>query len=88
MFSKEFGICGTGLHFEEITFNGLTANLGTFMDNPYWSWIFLHPPYSGCVIHNDAGDTWYSEYKDEVEEILSTVKFALVDIGEGGFLDE
>lgn len=85
---RGFGICGTGLRFEEMTFNGLPARKATFGQNTYWSYIFLDPPYQDCSIQNNAGESWYFEYQDEIDEILSTVEFTLVDIDSGDQSDD
>lgn len=74
-FAYGLGLCGTGLVSEEITFNGHEAWLGTYDNHAYWDFINLSGEYRYCIIWNNAGESWYEEYADVVDEILSTVEF-------------
>lgn len=76
-YAKGFGVCGTGLTSVETTFNGHAAHKGTYDDHPYWDFIALSGDYSGCAIINCAGETWFDQYREELEEILATVEFEL-----------
>ena len=78
-YSQGFGVCGTGLESVETTFNGHAAHKGTFDGHPYWDYIALSDEYRDCVIINNAGETWFDKYREELEEILATVEFALSD---------
>ncbi len=80
-YMRGFGVCGTGLASEEIVFNGLSCKAwkGTYDNHPYWDFISLGDEYRGCAIINNAGTTWFNDYRDVLEEILSTVVFTMLD---------
>lgn len=78
-YAQGFGVCGTGLESVETTFNGHAAHKGTFDGHPYWDFIALSDEYRDCAIINTAGETWFDKYREELEEILATVEFALSD---------
>ena len=80
-YMRGFGVCGTGLASEEIVFNGLPCKAwkGTYDNHAYWDFISLGDEYRGCAIINNAGTTWYNDYKDVLEEIISTVVFTMLD---------
>ncbi|GEM_PF-473367 len=69
-----FGVCGTGLSIKEIDFNGYKAAMGYYDNSPIWSFIILKGDYDNCVIINSAHN-WYKEYEDEIDIILSSVRF-------------
>ena len=68
-----FGVYGTGLVQKDIVFNGHAAWQGFYDGNALWSFIVLKNP-KDCVIVNSA-ENWYAEYEEEINQILSTVKF-------------
>lgn len=75
-FYKTFGVCGTGLVEQDITFdNGLSARMGIYDGGDTWSFIMFpkQTDSSGkfVVLADGAGD-WLVEYGDEVLEILGT----------------
>ena len=76
-YAEGFGVCGTGLEFIETTFNGHAAEKGIYDGHPYWDFIAFSDDYIGCAIWNNAGETWFSKYEKELEEILATVEFQL-----------
>ena len=78
-YAQGFGVCGTGLESVETTFNGHPAYKGTYDGHPYWDFIALSDEYRGCAIINSAGETWFDNYWEELEEILATVEFTLSD---------
>ena len=78
-YSKNFGVCGTGLSQEEIDLNGHPAWKGTYDNYPLWNFIVLKDENSDCVIINHAADTWSKNYEKEIDEILSTVEFNIKD---------
>lgn len=78
-YAEGFGVCGTGLESVETAFNGHTAEKGIYDGHPYWDFIALSNDYRGCVIMNNAGETWFRKYEKELEEILATVEFQLSD---------
>lgn len=72
------GFCGTGLHQENIGFNGYSAVKGTYDGSDRWNFILLNDEFEGCTVLNNAND-WYDKYADEIEYILSTVEFIKYD---------
>lgn len=79
IYAEGFGVCGTGLVSEEVTFNGLDAWRGTYDDHSYWDFISLKEPYRGCAIINNAGGSWFEKYRDEISRILATVTFHMTE---------
>mgnify|MGYP003310747415 CR=1 FL=1 len=70
-FDDQFGVCGTGLSGRAIYLGEHAGNMGIYDNDEKWSFIVLDRNY---VILNQSGD-WWSEYKDEVMEILSTIDY-------------
>ena len=73
--------CGTGLHQENIDFNGCSAVKGTYDNSDKWDFILLNDEFEGCAVLNNAND-WYDKYADEIEYILSTVEFMKYETSE------
>ena len=70
-YDDNFGVCGTGLEGKTVYLGEHIGNMGIY-DNDYkWSFIVLDKDF---VILNQSGD-WWSEYEDEVMEILSTIDY-------------
>ena len=72
-YSKNFAVCGTGLAQKPIDFNGYSASQCYYDDSENWSFIMLDGEYTDCVIINNA--PWYDDYANDIEKILSSVKF-------------
>lgn len=70
-FDDLFGVCGTGLESKTVYLGENIGNMGIYDNDDQWSFIVLDQNY---VILNQSGD-WWSEYEDEVMEILSTVDY-------------
>lgn len=70
-FDDQFGVCGTGLSGRTIYLGEHAGNMGIYDNDEKWSFIVLDRNY---VILNQSGD-WWSEYEDEVMEILSTIDY-------------
>ncbi len=75
------GFCGTGLHQENIDFNGYSAVKGAYDGSDKWDFILLNDEFEGCAVLNNANE-WYDEYADEIEYILSTVEFRKFETSE------
>lgn len=71
--TEGFGVCGTGLRLEETDFNGHEASMGFYDGKTMWDFIVLKGDNQNCVILNSA--EWYEDYKEYVENLLSTVQF-------------
>ncbi len=70
------GLCGTGVTFEDITFeNGLTATKCTEgMGDNFWFFLIYHDvPGTYTVEYAFSKDLW-SEYEDEIMTILESVE--------------
>lgn len=68
-----FGICGTGLETKEV--DGLPGSLGYYWDgNPIWTFITFPDAPGDYVVMAEAVDEWWSEYEDQVIEILATAE--------------
>jgi len=70
-----FGVCGTGLVQEEIQLGKNTFNQGTFDNHSYWSFMTLHADRGEFVIFNNAYESWWFDYENEVMRILETASF-------------
>ena len=75
-FSQAFGVCGTDLTVSDITVAGYKAVKGVYGNNPSWNYIHFSDAPGEYVIYNNTDASWWSEHKDEVNEILETVKIA------------
>ncbi len=70
-FDDNFGVCGTGLSGKTIYLGKHAGNMGIYDNNEKWSFIVMDMNY---IILNESGD-WWSDYEDEVMEILSTIDY-------------
>lgn len=70
-FDDKFGVCGTGLESKTVYLGEYNGNMGTYDNSDKWSFIVLDENY---VIINQSG-SWWSDYEDEVMEILSTIEY-------------
>lgn len=78
-----FGVCGTGLAREEAVIAGKNAIIGTYDDHEYWDYVSFMEKNSGIVALTFFVEDWWSEYGDQVFEILNTLSFD-PDVREGG----
>lgn len=72
-YTEAFGVCGTGLEEKEYSQNGMPARIGIYDNHPYWDFMVFKDDYEGYVILNNAGETWWMDYKDLIENILKTL---------------
>lgn len=70
-----FGVCGTGLSTKEMELAGVTATVGTYDNHEYWDYIVFDETYKGLVVQNFSVQEWWSQYQDQVMDILDTVSF-------------
>lgn len=70
-----FGVCGTGLSTEETVIAGSSASVGTFDNHEYWDFISFRDEYEGVVVFSYSAEGWWSQYEDQVSEILDTLVF-------------
>lgn len=75
VYMDSFGVCGTGLETENAMIAGNTADIGTYDGHMYWDFISFRDEYEGIVALTYSVDTWWSEYGDQVMDILNTVSF-------------
>ena len=80
---NSFGVCGTGLAEESVTVAGEPANIGTYDNNKYWDFIAFDGAYKGMVALTYSVDEWWSEYSNQVLDILDTLLFDQ-NVKEGG----
>lgn len=73
-----FGVCGTGLVTEEISFpSGLTGEMGTYDGGQVWDFIAFPPPEGAThtyVASAEGIEDWWPDYGDAAMEILSTAR--------------
>ena len=70
-----FGVCGTGLKEEAVTFsNGLTGLAGYYDGSSSWSFIGFCPDYPDHALTVD-GANWIKAYEEQIFQILGTVRF-------------
>lgn len=75
-FSEMFGVCGTGLRTEGTEIGGYEAHMGIYDSNPTFDYIVFEDTPGFYVIKNNADILWWRENKEEITEILSTLKIA------------
>lgn len=73
-YEDKFGVCGTGLECKTVYLGEHTGTMGTYDNDISWSFITLDNTFT-YVITNHGTDSWWSEYEDEVMEILSTIDY-------------
>ena len=77
-YGGRFGVCGTGLEQEKITFGNYEAYMGTYDNHKVWDFIsFIGTP-GDYVIMNEGASQWWDEYGGEAMRILNTLV-----VGEG-----
>lgn len=78
-----FGVCGTGLKQEEVTIAGNSAYMGTYDNHDYWDFISFRGENEGVVALTYHVSDWWSDYGDQVLDILDTLVFD-PNVREGG----
>lgn len=78
-----FGVCGTGLKEEEEMVAGIPAYIGTYDNHEYWDYIAFKEEYKGIVALTYSVDSWWSDYSDQVMDILDMLSFDQ-SVREGG----
>ena len=71
-----FAVCGTGLRTEEISVNGYSASMGIYEGDSTFSYISFDDTPGHYLILNYADGPWWQKHKEDVREILSTLKIA------------
>lgn len=70
-----FGVCGTGLEEQEITFDsGLKGNKGTYDRGGVWDFIAFQDVPGHYIAQTEGADEWWSEYQEEAMEILGSAR--------------
>lgn len=72
VYEERFGVCGTGLECETVILGGHTGSMGTYDNNPMWSFITFDLDY---VVLNQGADKWWNEHGTEAMEILDTINY-------------
>ncbi len=73
-YSSSFGVCGTGLVYEETEIAGVKANIGTYYDNDFWDFVIFENDII-AIPHSFSEQKWFVENKEQIMEILDTVHF-------------
>ena len=76
-YQKYFAVCRNCVDLKDISFNGEPAVQAMFIGNTVWDFITLSDQ-RGCVIINSAS-TWYDTYAEDIEALLSSVKFTRIE---------
>lgn len=71
-----FGVCGTGLHTQEITLSGYNAHKGIYDDNPSWNYILFEDTPGIYVIFNHISQEKMPSYNSDVNAILDSAVIA------------
>lgn len=74
-YTEGVGVCGTGLKEETRTFGGTDAVIGIYDNHSYWDYVVFQEDNKGLVMTADSVEDWWTEYEDEIIQILETVKF-------------
>lgn len=74
-YQNSFGVCGTGLKQEEMQLAGVTARVGTYDEQDYWTFIVFGE--GKIVAYSNLVDTWFNEYEDQILEILDALEYML-----------
>lgn len=70
-----FGVCGTGLEEQEITFDsGLKGNMGTYDQGGVWDFIAFQDVPGHYIAQTEGADEWWSVYQEEAMEILGSAR--------------
>ncbi len=75
-FTEGFGVCGTGLRTEDVEIGGYKACKGIYDGSPAFSYIVFEDTPGFYVIHNNTDGTWWAQHKNEITQILGTLKIA------------
>lgn len=67
-----FGVCGTGLEQKKVTLAGDEAYIGTYDHGDNWDFVSFHGANEGIVALTYAVEDWWTEYGEQVLEILDT----------------
>jgi len=72
-----FGVCGTGLETTPAQLaNGQNVCFGYYDGSPIWSYM-TYEGLAGCYVATTSQvDSWWTEYEDQVEQILASAKLA------------
>jgi len=83
-----FAVCGTGLETREIELSsGLTGSMGTYDENPLWSFIRLYDTPGSYVIQNEGADVWWDDYGGQAMTILDSVRVGKGLLKESGAVE-
>lgn len=74
-YASSFGVCGTGLKEEQMTIAGDTANVGYYDGSKIWSFVSFRGKNENIIATTNNVDAWWTEYSDQVMEILDTMRF-------------
>lgn len=75
-YTDAFGVCGTGLVVQVTTLAGNSAEIGTYGNNDYWSYISFRGEYKGLVATTYDVMDWWDGYDEQVLDILDTLSFS------------
>ena len=74
--TQPFGVCGTGLTEEEVTFaGGLRAMMGTYDTEECWNFISFREVPGDYVVINEGCESWWPDFQEEFLLILDTAEF-------------
>lgn len=74
-FRQGFGVCGTGLQTQDISFDsGLTGSMGTYDNGPLWDFISFYDTPGSYAIMNEGAEIWWDEYGEQAMAILHSVQ--------------
>ena len=74
-YQELFGVCGTGLQTQDVTFDsGLTGSMGTYDNGPLWDFISFYDTPGSYVVMNEGAENWWDEYGGQAMTILNSVQ--------------
>ena len=74
--TQPFGVCGTGLTEEEVTFaNGLRAMMGTYDNEECWNFISFRDVPGDYVVINEGCESWWPDFGEGARMILDSAEF-------------
>lgn len=76
---SSFGVCGTGLKEETVTLAGDSANVGYYDGSKIWEFVVFGGDNTKIVAMTSSVDSWWTDYSDQVMEILDTLVFQAAD---------
>lgn len=68
-----FAVCGTGLKSVETELAGVKVRIGTYDNSDHWLFIVFGE--GDIVATTHSVDAWFSEYEEQIFEILDTLEF-------------